>query len=223
MLSVGSLLITASKLDLTNNDMILTATAATTVGGYITSAFNHGSWTGDGLTSNTAQADLTSAHKTAIGYATASSIGATVFDGQLVAGSDVLVRFTYSGDANLDGTVNALDFNALAGHFGMPATNVWSSGDFNYDGLVNTADFTALAANFGSTLPLAAPALGGALVPEPAVCGIVAVIGLIARRRKRNSIPSDSLACATDHIPNPAVDSQPTAKHPSRGRRNAHE
>src|SRR5207237_1129009 len=43
------------------------------------------------------------------------------------------VAATWFGDANLDGTVNALDFNALATNFGTGTT--WSQGNFNYDNI----------------------------------------------------------------------------------------
>jgi autotransporter-associated beta strand protein len=183
VLSVASLTLTGSKLDLANNDLIITGTSATTIAGYIGSAFNSGSWTGNGLTSLIAQADSTSLHKTAVAYATASSIGVTAFDGQNVAGSNVLVRFTYSGDANLDGAVNALDFNALASHFSSGAAIPWSSGDFNFDGFVNSLDFTSLAANFNLTLPAASSSLGG-LVPEPSLAAMLLLIGSPPWRRR---------------------------------------
>jgi hypothetical protein len=77
------------------------------------------------------------------------------------------------GDANLDGTVNLLDFNALAAHFGQSGVN-WLAGDFSGDGTVNLLDFNILAGNFG----LSASSLDGptpqdwsnlaAAVPEPA-------------------------------------------------------
>ena len=60
------------------------------------------------------------------------------------------MKYTYAGDANLDGSVNSLDFNALATNFGT-SDNLWFNGDFNYDGTVNSLDFNALATNFGGT------------------------------------------------------------------------
>ena len=93
------------------------------------------------------------------------------------------VAATYFGDANLDGTVNALDFNAVATNFG--SGTAWNQGDFNYDGSVSTVDFMMLANNFGQTLSLPAPVLGS-LVPEPASLMLaVAGFGLVARRRGR--------------------------------------
>src|SRR5262249_29216220 len=90
----------------------------------------------------------------------------------------VLIRYTRYGDANLDGVVNALDFNALASRFGQSG-KLWSDGDWNYDGMVNTLDFNALAVNFNQALPV--PALGGSLVPEPSLL----VIPALALRRFR--------------------------------------
>src|SRR5439155_22256996 len=84
-------------------------------------------------------------------------------------------------DANLDGVVNALDFNALASNFGAPGAKLWFEGDFNYNGTVNTQDFTALASNFNLVLPSALP---GALVPEPASTGLL--IGFAAWSLKRS-------------------------------------
>ena len=57
---------------------------------------------------------------------------------------------TRLGDANLDGTVDFVDFLALAGSFGKVDTELrWGDGDFNGDGMVNFIDFLALAENFG--------------------------------------------------------------------------
>ena len=73
------------------------------------------------------------------------------------------MRYTFAGDANLDGQVSSADFTMMAQHFG--ATNdFWWQGDFNYDGVVNALDFNMLASNFGQVMTSQALA---ALVPEP--------------------------------------------------------
>jgi hypothetical protein len=66
--------------------------------------------------------------------------------------------FFLDADANHDGTVNSLDFNAVATNFGASGVP-FSGGDFNYDGTVDTLDFNALATRFGTTLPAAATPL----------------------------------------------------------------
>jgi hypothetical protein len=129
-------------------------------------------------------------HKTAVGYAEASILlgpsGGT-FNGEAVDGSAILLKYTYLGDSNLDGNVNALDFNALASNFGTSVVTgafkpSWTEGDYNFDGTVDSSDFTAMAVNFNLALP--APALG-TLIPEP--CGLAAVALIVGLRIRRRS------------------------------------
>ena len=146
-----------------------------------------------GITSATAAADNIAAtpKRTALGYAEASSVGITgTYDGQAVDANTIIVRYTSFGDANLDGKVNALDFNAVATNFGVNnGSNVWSGGDFNYDGTVDTDDFMMLAQNFNAA-PIASPSLDtpvlGSLVTEPGSLSLLAFgIAAMATRRRR--------------------------------------
>jgi autotransporter-associated beta strand protein len=103
------------------------------------------------------------------------------------------VLYTWYGDANLDGTVNALDFNALATNFGSNnGSQIWANGDYNYDGNVNSLDFGILAANFNKQMPVPAPVSGdvavtslGSLVPEPSSMALLLGAGLALARRTR--------------------------------------
>src|SRR5262249_15997067 len=104
---------------------------------------------------------------------------------QSVDNTSVLIRYTLYGDANLDGVVNALDFNAVANNFGTGG-KFWSQGDFNYDGTVNTLDFTALAGNFGSALLADAPL--GSLVPEPQTFATMSLLTVFSRRQRRSRL-----------------------------------
>ena len=101
------------------------------------------------------------------------------------------MRYTWSGDANLDGLVNALDFNALASNFGGASGKLWNQGDFNYDGVTNTLDFNALASNFNVPL-LASPPLG-TLVPEPIGLPLAMLLMGGCRRRLRRGYRLKSL------------------------------
>lgn len=90
----------------------------------------------------------------------------------------------FVGDANYDGRINALDFNALATNYGT--TNpLYERGDFNFDGHIDSGDFTLLASHFNQTA--AGPALGS-VVPEPATLASGAAwtgILLVGARRRR--------------------------------------
>ena len=158
---------------------------------YIATAYAGGSWTGKGLTSSAAAAQSAATHKTALGYADAGDLFTSfpaIWNGTVVEDPSILVRYTYAGDANLDGTVDTLDFNALAGHFGATGEQ-WSHGDFNYDGIIDTLDFNSLAANFGQALPSDIGGGGGmaptaALVPEPPIASLAGAAACFAARRK---------------------------------------
>jgi len=95
------------------------------------------------------------------------------------------------GDANLDGKVNTVDFNLLAGHFGE-ATPLWASGDFNHDGVVSSTDFTLLLSRYGhvGTPPLGAATTSvGVQVPEQAsAAGVIAMILPLLRRPRQDQL-----------------------------------
>jgi hypothetical protein len=98
----------------------------------------------------------------------------------------ILTSAEFNGDANLDGTVNTLDFTALASNFGETNAN-WLAGDFNGDGIVNALDFSILATNFGAAAPGSGgiPPARGTLVPEPAaIFFALSAFALVARRRR---------------------------------------
>ncbi len=76
------------------------------------------------------------------------------------------------GDANLDGTVDATDLNAVGISWGRQDVNEWSRGNFGGGG-VAADDLNRLALNWQqSSSPLAA---GQAAVPEP---GGLALLGI---------------------------------------------
>jgi hypothetical protein len=106
----------------------------------IRSGYNNGLWNGTGIDSSSAAASSGSA---AIGYA----------DGTLdVAGAaapnTVLLRYTKTGDSNLDGTVNLTDLLNLLNSYGQTGKD-WSQGDVNYDGTVNLTDLLELLNTYG--------------------------------------------------------------------------
>ena len=150
----------AGTLDLGGNAMVLRSSAVSSLATPLASGFAGGTWAGTGLTSSVARADA--AHLTAVAAVANTGSLYTTFAGQPVATTDVLVRVTYYGDANLDGTVSAADYTrvdvgAVTGLTG------WVNGDFNYDGAVDGSDY-ALIDNAFNRQSAATPAAAVATV-----------------------------------------------------------
>jgi hypothetical protein len=128
--------------------------------------YNAGAWNGMGINSSFA---ATSPANDGLGIARANELfngGGGVVAGINLAATDILIRHTLYGDANLDGTVNLADFNRVAANFGAANTS-WAQGDFNYDAATNLPDFNLLAANFGnSAAPDGVPARPGISAAE---------------------------------------------------------
>jgi hypothetical protein len=88
------------------------------------------------------------------------------FSGQTVDATCVLVKFTYGGDANLDGSVGFADLVRVAQNYNSATGGTWAGGDFTHDGRVDFADLVVLAQNYGggvaatSATSVAAPAQG---------------------------------------------------------------
>jgi fibronectin-binding autotransporter adhesin len=197
---------TTGTLDVANNDVIVHNGDLTNISNQLKQGLNIGGslWAGTtGIVSSVAAADTR--HITAVGaisnndgnghilYGPGGQI-ATSFDGVTsLATTDILVKYTYFGDANLDGKLNASDYIAIDNGFTMHLTG-WANGDFNYDGTVNGDDYTLIdnAFNTQSSVSINAVAASPAAqisvsVPEPATLGLVAIgsaATLLRRRRK---------------------------------------
>ncbi len=97
----------AGKLDLNDNDMILpyvSASPLATIKGYLATGYNAGNWNGNGLDSTAANGSA--GKQTALGIGEATDLGITSLDGVTITGKAVVVKYTYYGDASLDGKVD---------------------------------------------------------------------------------------------------------------------
>src|SRR5262249_39815394 len=122
--------------NLNDNDMIVRYIAPSplpAIKGYLTTGFHAGAWDGAGISSMTAHNDPTSL--TALGYAEPNDVGITTFDGQPITIA-VLVKYTYYGDANLDGAVTTSDFQRFLDGLVTHGTT-WATGDFTYDNKID--------------------------------------------------------------------------------------
>lgn len=136
-------------LDLNDNALIIKNTASDTIVSLVASGSNGGHWDGPGIRSATAGnvpggfATLAVfLNNTGDGTRIVSSIG-----GMATEASDVIVMFTWNGDANVDGIVNADDYFLIDSGFITQNTG-WYNGDFNHDGAVNADDYFLIDSAF---------------------------------------------------------------------------
>jgi hypothetical protein len=204
---VGSLSIAGgatptAKLDINNNAVVINYTGASPVA-TIRSQLLAGrggsglgkTWNGPGITSGAANAANTAdAESRSIGFAENGSLPLgpyTMFRGQAVDDTSVIMAYTRTGDVNLDGVVNDDDVTIIGATYapGVPQPS-WALGDLDYNGFVDDDDVTLLGVFYDPEAPpLAAPAAAGgvAAVPEPsavALLAIAAAIAAIARMRR---------------------------------------
>jgi hypothetical protein len=151
-------------------------------------------WNGDGITSSAAAAaNAAEPESRSIGYAENSALPLgpyVTFHGRQVDASSLLIAFTRTGDANLDGIVNDDDVTIVSATYapGVPQPH-WALGDFDYNGFVDDDDVTLLSAFYD---PAAAPIAEFrtsefAAIPEPGASlliasGFVVVAWLTIRR-----------------------------------------
>ncbi|MEO7158350.1 MAG: hypothetical protein ABI039_12350 [Vicinamibacterales bacterium] len=151
----------SKTIDLTDNALIVLGGAAGTWGGLSYSGLTGqiaagrlgGTWNGIGIVTSTPSAQGQAALHT-LAIATGSQVksiaapATAVWRGQTVTGSDVLVMFTYGGDANLDGKINVDDYTRIDSNVGIGGKGYYN-GDFNYDGTINVDDYTIIDSNVG--------------------------------------------------------------------------
>jgi hypothetical protein len=184
-----------AALDINDNSLVVTNMSRGAVEGLVATGRAGGSWQGHGITS-LAAFNNSAAGTTALGVALAGDGNYQTWDGSSVSPSDVIVKYTYAGDSNLDGKVTFDDFqNFLIGYTG--ADDRWFTGDFNYSGQVTFDDFqiflTGYSAynNTGLTLSPADEAKIAILTisdaspaPEPSVAAWgFAMLPFLRRRR----------------------------------------
>ncbi|MCY2955347.1 MAG: lamin tail domain-containing protein [Planctomycetota bacterium] len=149
-------------LDLNGGDLIVQTDGTQTdavlaqVNSWVQSGRSNG-WQGTGITSSMAKATS----MTTLAVMLNSSADATgpiyaEFDGQSVDANAILVKYTWDGDANLDGLLNADDYFLVDSGYITQAKD-YANGDFNYDGVINADDYFLIDSAFiGQTSQMAA-------------------------------------------------------------------
>lgn len=171
------------KLDLSDNDLVVQSSSANRdallaqLTNQIKSARNTGStpatmWQGQGIT--TGAAGLNGKGITGLAVITNDNgQGAklyTVFNGQAVDENSILVKFTYNGDMDLNGKIDADDYFQIDRGFVGHLVG-YRNGDLDYNGSIDADDYFLIDNAFAnqSGILLSADARAQSSVPEPGV------------------------------------------------------
>ncbi len=115
------------------------------------------------LTTTVTSTALTPGATTTLGYLRGADYntinGSNTFGGVAVNPDNVVVRWIYAGDIDLDGVVDLRDFRLmdagyLSGFNGTTRIAAWENGDVDHNGVVNANDFAQAVAALAGT-PLA--------------------------------------------------------------------
>jgi unsaturated chondroitin disaccharide hydrolase len=173
VLVLGSLSIDpAGKFDLTSNDMIVHNGDLANITSQLQLGFGNNS---AGIVSSTAGAEILGVLQNTVGGQPLY----TQFDNQASVFTDVLVKYTVPGDADLNGVVNGADYAQIDNGFGRHLAG-WSNGDFNYDGVVDGSDYSMIDSTFNqspTTDPLAAKLQNALTVAGVQMQKTIAAIG----------------------------------------------
>ena len=185
-LSIG----TGSKLDINDNALIVNYTGASPeaairakiIEGRGGVGLGNGTWTGNGITSSAAAAaNALNPESRSVGYANNGSLplGAyTTFRGQPLDATSVVITFTVTADADLDGKVDDDDVTITNATYAPGVAQPhWALGDFDYNNFVDDDDVTLVGAlykadqAFSHTSPAPATDGGRRRGPRRGVCG----------------------------------------------------
>jgi len=166
-----------ATLDLFDNDLIIQSTSAdkaallTTINSLLKTGRNKGAWNGAGIRSSTAGS--ASPHITTLAaIVNDRGNGTTVLSqlaGQAVDVNTILIKYTYNGDGDLSGFVNADDYALIdAGYANQANAKGFRNGDFDYSGSINADDYFLIdMAMSTQAAPLAAVAPAAAEITAP--------------------------------------------------------
>jgi hypothetical protein len=136
-----------ARVDLKDHDLIVNSTAAgreaalAELVGLVASGRNSGVlWMGPGIGSSVAAGDGLTGLGILLNDNGNGGAIRTEFDGQVVDENSILVKFTWNGDADLTGVVDASDYFRIDLGFANGRVG-WANGDFDYSGTIDANDY----------------------------------------------------------------------------------
>jgi autotransporter-associated beta strand protein len=142
----------SGALDLNDNDAIFRYGATLPeISAFIAHARNGGAWDQWGITSSVARNDPDGV--TTLGAMRGSQYRALYgnsapFNGEPVLNSDVLVKFTYNGDTDFNGSIDFDDYARIDAAFLGTGIGTWINGDSDYSGFIDFDDYALIDAAF---------------------------------------------------------------------------
>ena len=164
-----------------NNDLVVNSGAFSTIQNLVISGFGNPS---GGITSSTSNGtQILALFDNAL-------VGAGSWNGGSIPANAIVGKYTFFGDANIDGQVTGDDYTVIDANLSTtPSAGLaWLSGDMNLDGSITGDDYTVIDANLGlgAGSPLGPSRLNS--VPEPCCISLLAAAGLATRRRRRECV-----------------------------------
>jgi hypothetical protein len=199
----GAINRSTAKLDLADNDAVLHPAGANKqvefmrLYNQVKQGFNMGNWQGLGITSTAAAANT--AADTGLTVVDNALLGYNEFSGQPVNADSILLKYTYYGDIDQNGQVDADDLTVFANNFGRAAGATQVDGDIDFNGSVDADDLTVFANNFNKGVGNPLSAGNVQAVPEPATLVLAAlgaaVLLFYANRRPFVLVNEKTPAC----------------------------
>ncbi|HQY87424.1 MAG TPA: hypothetical protein PK402_02120, partial [Tepidisphaeraceae bacterium] len=109
--------------------------------------YNGGDWNGTVLAFSS-DYSASSAAGDGIGYARATDLAISEYNGVSLGANDVIFTQTLYGDTDLNHTVNFADLLTVAQNYDL-GSKFWFHGDFDYNQLVSFPDLLRIAQNYG--------------------------------------------------------------------------
>jgi len=183
-----------AKLDLNDNDAVVQSNAASKAADFarlynqLKQGFNNGDWKGLGITSATAVTNPNG--DTGLTLVDNAIAAQAEFSGQPVTANSILLKYTYYGDIDQNGQVDADDLTVFASNFGRASGATQIDGDIDFNGAVNADDLTVFANNFGKGVGNPLGAGGVQAVPEPSTWMLLAAAIVVISLREMRHGPS---------------------------------